>query len=131
MQRTPPALSNDPANRQAMSHLRGKSAHSDLAMPLFDAVRGLPDAETWCADPERFGFVVAHTDGVVFAFAEGMHGLTLRLPPEASREAVAAGANAAQVGGDWWFFPLFVNARIDRHIEEWAERAYAYARQEK
>jgi hypothetical protein len=127
MKPNPPTLSNDPANRQALSHLRGTSAHSDIAAPLFEAARSLPNAETWCADPGRFGFVIAYVDGVVFAFAEGMHGLTLRLPSESATEAIAAGARNAQIGGDWWFFTLFVNTRIDRHIGEWIERAYAYA----
>jgi len=125
----PPALlTGNPMNRRALEYLRGLSAHSDAAEPLCRAVQNLPDAETWCADPLRYGYVIAYTGDVVFGFVAGMQGFCLRLSDAAVRDAIDEGAQAfEEVGEDWVFIALFdQNHRVPR-IRHWIEMAYAYA----
>lgn len=127
----PPALDND-RNRAVLSHLDGLSAHSDVALPLWMALRELPGAADYCPNPEAYGYVIAFANERIFAFAEGMHGLTLRLSPESGIAATAVGATASDAGEDWYFFPLFGGAGfgaagLAAEITEWIALAYSHA----
>jgi hypothetical protein len=122
----PPVLDND-RNRAILSHLHGLSAHSDVALPLCMALRDLPGAASYCPDIDAYGYVVAHTNGRIFAFAEGMHGLTLRLPPESVTAATGKGASPSTAGDGWHFFPLFGAAGFEAGISAWIALAYSHA----
>jgi hypothetical protein len=117
-------------NRMVLKFLRSLSAHSDIVEPLSKAVHDLPGAECYSPDYSQYRYVVAYVGSRVFAFAEGMHGLTLRLPPEAASEASTAGARLAQLGGSWWFFELFEQTDASKRIDRWIARAHAYALQD-
>lgn len=123
----PTSLSLEPENEDALRHLRGLSAHSDVVEPLFKTVRGLPGADCYSPDYSRYAYVLAYVGDRIFAFAEGMHGLTLRIPPDAAPEAIAAGATASPIGGDWWLFSLFGEGGAIEGIDAWIAHAYAHA----
>ncbi len=118
----PPALDND-RNRAVLSYLDGLSAHSDVALPLCMAVRELPGAASYCPNSDAYAYVVAYANERIFTFAEGMHGLTLRLPPESVATAIGAGATASDVGDSWYFFRLFGTEGFDASIFDWISLA--------
>lgn len=122
----PPALDDD-RNRAILSYLEGLSAHSDVAMPLCAAVRELDGAETYCPDTDAYAYVVAYANGRIFAFSEGMHGLTLRLPPQSRTAAIDAGATISDAADDWHFFPLFGAKGFEQSICDWIDLAYSHA----
>ncbi len=122
----PQALDDD-RNRAILSYLEGLSAHSDVAMPLYAAVRELSGAAIYCPDTDAYGYVVAYANGRIFAFAEGMHGLTLRLPPESVTAAAGKGATPSTSGDGWHFFPLFGAAGFEAGISDWVALAYSHA----
>lgn len=126
----PPAfLIDNPVNHRALGYLRGLSAHSDAAEPLCLAVQNLSGAETWCAHPLRYGYVIAYTDDIVFGFVAGMQGLCLRLPADAMRGAIDEGAQAfEEAGDDWVFIALFDQNRRVPRVQYWIETAYAHAK---
>ncbi len=124
----PHVLDND-RNRAILSHLEGRSAHSDIALPLCMVVRELPGAATYCPDYDAYRHVVAYANERIFAFAEGMHGLTLWLPPRSRAEAMDAGATISDAGDDWYFFPLFGAEGFERSIRGWIALAHAHALQ--
>ena len=124
----PASLTGNPMNHGALKYLRGLSAHSDAAEPLCLAVRDLPGAETWSANPLHYGYVIAYIDDLVFGFVAGMRGLCLRLPADAMRDAIGEGAEAFyEAGDDWVFIELFdLDRRVPR-VRHWIETAYAHA----
>ena len=122
----PPALDNH-RNRAVLSHLDGLSAHSDVALPLCMALRELPGAAGYCPDSEAYGYVIAYANERIFAFADGMHGLTLRLPAESAAAAIGAGATASVLGDSWYFFRLFGTAGFDAGISDWIALACSHA----
>ena len=123
----PTSLSLEPENADALRYLRGLSAHSDIVEPLFKTVRGLPRADCYSPDYSRYAYVVAYVGNRIFAFAEGMHGLTLRIPADAAHAAAAIGAKASPIGGDWRLFSLFGETGTIDRIDAWIARAYAHA----
>lgn len=117
------------ADAAVCAFLRGKSAHSDIAIPLGDAIRGLADARVFCSDTRNFGHVLAHVDGRVFCFAAGMHGIGVRLPPAAAAAAREEGAEPIrELGPEWWFLRLFDGPRLLSRTRHWVEAAYAHVR---
>jgi hypothetical protein len=64
--------------------LRGRSAHSDIVSPLWQAVKDLPGFSIYCADLPNYGYVVVSANARVFGFAEGIQGVTLRLSPNSA-----------------------------------------------
>jgi hypothetical protein len=129
MRNDPPALLTDnPMNHRALKYLRGLSAHSDAAEPLCLAVQDLPGAETWTADPLRYGYVIAYAGDTVFGFVAGMQGFCLRLSNDAMADAIDEGAQAfEEAGEDWVFIALFDPDRRVMRIRHWIEMAYAHA----
>jgi hypothetical protein len=122
----PPALDND-RNRAVLSYLDGLSAHSDVALPLCMALREFPGAADYCPNSEAYSYVIAYANDRIFAFAEGMHGLTLRLSPESGIAATVAGATVSDAGVDWYFFPLFGTGDPAVEISDWIALAYSHA----
>ncbi|WP_266183357.1 hypothetical protein [Dyella humicola] len=115
-------------NELVLSYLDGKSAHSDIALPLVHAVRLLPNTQLYCSDRERFGYVVAYTNGTIFAFAEGMTSMALRLPLSEAGPAIDVGAEPASSAGDEWLtFKLFGASGWDGRLEAWCQIAHKHA----
>jgi hypothetical protein len=125
-----PQCLEDDRNRATLSHLHGLSAHSDVALPLCLAVRDFPGAATYCPDIDTYAYVVAYANERIFAFAEGMHGLTLHLPSESEVAALDAGAATSNAGDGWYFFPLFGTAGFEAGIADWVALAYSHALQD-
>ena len=80
-------LAEHRANLALRSYLRlGEiHCHPDLAERLAEVVEGLGAAVPECAIP-----VIAHGNGVAFAFAQGTSALVLRLPPTEHAQVVEA-----------------------------------------
>ena len=114
-------------NAAVFAFLAGKSAHSDIVSPLWTAVKDLPGARIYCADKQNFGYVVVCANCLAFAFAEGMHGVTLRLPPTDAEQLLAQGAETRpDIGPEWLFFPLFWHDNFQTGLEALASKAFAY-----
>src|SRR5215204_4649035 len=75
-------------NRAVFAHLHGMSAHSDTVQVLWAAIKDLPGVEFYCSDPKNFGYVVACSNDLVFAYAEGMQGVGLRLPEKRREQSL-------------------------------------------
>lgn len=123
----PPELT-DGANAPVLAFLHGRSAHSDIALPLLAAVQGLPGVGVHCSDRERFGFVVAWAEGRVFAFAEGMQGVTLRLPVPVAAAMLSRGAQPRpELGPGWIFLGLHGAGGFEGQLPALAGTAFAEA----
>lgn len=117
-----------PVNEQVLAHLNGKSAHSDIALPLARAVRLLPRTQLYCSDREHFGYVVAYTNGTIFAFAAGMSSIALRLPLSCAGAAMDGGAEHVPSAGDEWLtFKPFGDSGWEGCLEEWIQIAHLHA----
>lgn len=124
----PSAALLGPPNADVFAYLAGLSAHSDIVTPLLAAVKPLPGVEVHCSNRERFGYVIAWVAGRVFAFAAGMHGVALRLPPADAATARARGGSAVQgLGPEWVHLPLFGDGGFSAELNEYAQRAFAQA----
>ena len=124
----PSAALLGPPNADVFAYLSGLSAHSDIVTPLLAAVKPLPGVEVHCSNRERFGYVIAWVAGRVFAFAAGMHGVALRLPPADAATARARGGSAVQgLGPEWVHLPLFGDGGFSAELNEYAQRAFAHA----
>lgn len=88
-----------------------RSAHSDISIPLIEAARPLKNAVLYCGDPAAFGSVLLHADGNVFAFVEGMLGVTARLSDKTRQACIARGGGdrAHEFGDGWAFLPLYAD----------------------
>ena len=97
----PPELETA-VNRPVLAHLDGKSAHSDIAQVLMDAVKPLDDVQLFCPNWHDFRYVVASTKGVIFGFAIGMNTIAFRLDEKMKHRALLTGGTAyAECGDDW------------------------------
>ena len=74
----PPELDTS-INQQVLKCLDGLSAHSDVAEALTTALEPLGDVQIFCPDSRQYLYVVASTNGVIFAFAVGMNTTCFRL----------------------------------------------------
>lgn len=120
----PEALKQGP-NQGALTYLNGRSAHSDIAIPLCQTVKELPNAHLYCSDTQNFRYVLAFTHGVVFGFAEGMEGVTLRLPPALVEQLIAQGAERRPaIGPEWVFLRLFGDRGFRAQLDALADAAF-------
>jgi hypothetical protein len=115
-------------NRKVLNYLRGKSAHSDIDEVLFLRTRKLPGTELYCDNPKNFGYCFAYANDVIFGFAEGMHGISLRLPTMLAASALKAHAEAVpDAGPEWFFFHSLGNATPSGSVRDWVYEAHLFA----
>lgn len=89
-----------------------------------DALATVEGVDFYCPEWDRYRYVVAHRDGIVFGFAIGLKLIGLRLPGDASQEARADGGTAVDGLSDAWVgFTLFDPSRPEPDIETHARRA--------
>ena len=67
----PPTLAGT-TNESVLTYLRDRSAHSDVASALTEALAPLGDVQIFSPDFGRYRYIAAASQGVVFAFAVGM-----------------------------------------------------------
>ena len=129
-QATPPRLAT-PLNERVLTYLRDKSAHSDIADVLLDAVHGLGAVEMFCPDAAAYRYLLAATNDVVFGFAVGQSTVAFRLDARMRRRALeTGGVSCGECGPDW---VAVVHPRPDADwpavdVRFWARQAYVYAR---
>jgi len=117
-------------NRAVLAHLADKSAHSDVAAALREAMRALGDVQLFCPDWQAYRYVTASTGNVIFGFAAGMGMLGFRLPEPLRSRALATGASPCpDCGPDWVQFTLFRPDWPAVDTAFWALKAYARARE--
>jgi hypothetical protein len=119
-------------NSLVLAHVKEKSAHSDVADALIEAVKPLGDIQMFCPDPNEYRYVIVSTNGVIFGFSIGMNTIAFRLDERLkSRALVTGGMACPECGDDWVSFILFRNdwPKIDRQF--WALKAYDHARETK
>jgi len=58
-------------NRQVLDHVKGLSAHSDIAEALSAALKPLGDVQIFCPDCQQYRYVVASTKGIIIALPPG------------------------------------------------------------
>lgn len=117
-------------NREVMGHLRGLSAHSDVAAALSSALKPLGDVQVYCPDWQQNRYVVASTNGIIIALAVGMNVIGFRLDDLMRDRALASGGLLYPECGDQWVsFTLFCDDWPKVDIEFWARKAYVAARE--
>ena len=117
-------------NDDVLNYVRGKSAHSDIAEALLNAVQPLGDVQLFCPNSVEYKYLVVSTKGVIFGVAVGMGGLAFRLDPTFKERALRTGANdAPDIGRDWVSFTLFRSDWPAVDLEFWARKAYVFARE--
>lgn len=132
MTQDPPPELALPVNDIVLAHLDGKSAHSDIAQVLTDAVKPLGDVQVFCPNWHKYRYVVASTKGVIFGFAIGMNTVAFRLDEKMkSRALLTGGIEYPECGKDW--------VEVVHHGQDsdwpavdvrfWARKAYVYARE--
>lgn len=129
MTQEPPAALLNPHNRHVLEYLRDKSAHSDVAQALGEALAPLGDVQMFCPDPARYRYLAASTRDVIFAAALGMNTIAFRLDQEFSARAVRSGGElAVPLGEGWVSFTLFRSDWPAPDVKFWARKAYNLAR---
>jgi hypothetical protein len=126
-----PARLVNRVNAPVLAYLGDRSAHSDIADVLHDAVRPLGDVQLFCPDPAGYRYVLAATNDVVFGFAVGQSTVAFRLDARMKARALATGAVACPECGDDW--AAVVHRRPDADwpavdVGFWARAAYVHAR---
>jgi len=116
-------------NEAALSYLKDKSAHSDVADELAKAVKGLGDVQTFCPDPSQYRYLAVSTGGVIFGFAYGMSLIAFRLNKTLTETALRTGANDIPELPEWVAFKLFRNDWPEFDLKFWARKAYVFARE--
>ena len=97
--------------------LHGRSAHSDVALPLLKAVEGLPGITADALGEGEFPCILVRAGGRIIGFAEGMQGVSLWLPPAIAAQAEPRGATAVPgLGPDWKRLPLFGPGGFERDL---------------
>ena len=124
-----PNLLDEP-NREVLSHLEGKSAHSDLFPVLVEATNPLGDILIYCHDPGRCRYIHVSSAGVIFAFAVEMSLIVIRLDERMKERALASGAAAyPKAGSGWVSFEMFRSDWPEADLKFWARKAYGAARE--
>lgn len=111
----PPEGLEQPANRAVLAYLGKRSCHSDTGGELVKAARSV-GLGVYCPDPARYGYVLAHLDGRVVAFAEGMQGFCALVPEATRAHWQTQGAGALPELPGWLFFPLFRPPHFERQL---------------
>jgi hypothetical protein len=124
----PPAALSAGPEHALFARLKGRSAHSDTAVPFLAAARAIPDVALHRLHLDPYPCVVASIGGRAFAFVEGMQGVTLRLDARGSEAAVARGAlPQAELGPGWVLLPLFGSRGFEADLHDFLRRAAADA----
>ena len=125
-----PAELETSLNRSVLDHLDGRSAHSDVGTALLTAVKPLGDVQLFCPEWEACRYVVASTKGIIFALAQGMNTIGVRLDERMQARALASGAQPyPECGPEWVSFTLFRDDWPQVDLEFWARKAYVAARE--
>ena len=111
-------------NDQVLKYLSPLICHSDIVEPLIKALEKYSDVYVFCPDGANFKYCFWYVDNRIFAFAEGMQKISLKLP-EIRHEAVAldGGVKCDSAGEEWHSFPYNSN-----HLIKWASVSYGYAK---
>jgi hypothetical protein len=120
-----------PVNARILAYLEGRSAHSDCADLLTDAVQPLGDVQLFCPDPALYRYVIASTRDVVFGLAIGMSTVAFRLDARMKARALVTGGEAVPECGDEWVAVVHDLPDSDWpsvDVRFWARKAYAHAR---
>jgi hypothetical protein len=126
----PPELKTA-VNHAVLAHLEGKSAHSDIAQVLTDAVKPLGDVQLFCPNWQAFRYVIASTKGVIFGFAIGMNTIAFRLDEKMKGRALLTGGIEYPACGKDWVEVVHHGQDSDWpavDVRFWARKAYVYAR---
>lgn len=68
----------------------------------------VPGVKAYTPDGSAFKYLIVYTEGIIFTLADGMHGPTLRLPPDLAAEQIASGAvPRPEYGPGWVMLSLF------------------------
>lgn len=132
MTRSIPASLAGSINQQVLAHLQDKSAHSDIAGVLTDAVKPLGDVQVFCPDYAAYRYVCVSTQGIIFGLAVGMDTVAFRLDARMKSRALATGGVAYPECGDEWVavvhrLPDADWPKVD--VAFWARKSYVYARE--
>ena len=127
----PPAELVTPVNRAVLAYLADKSAHSDIAGILTQAIEPLGDVQTYCPDWHAYRYVVVSTKGVIFGLAVGMDTVAFRLDPAMKARALLTGGVPYPECGDQWVAVCHGGQDSDWpavDVRFWARKAYGFAR---
>lgn len=127
----PPEL-RTAANQPVLAHLEGKSAHSDIAQVLTEAVAPLGDVQLYCPNWHDYRYVVASTKGVIFGFAIGMNTVAFRLDEKMKHRALLTGGLEYAECRAQWVEVVHQGQDSDWpavDVRFWARKAYVYARE--
>ena len=113
---------NQSANRQVLFYLRGRSCHSDIALPFTHSARAV-GLDIYCSYPKNFGYLVAHRQGGIVAFAQGMQGVSFRLTPQTQLALLSRGAQEIPELPGWLQIPLFGSERFERDLDTFMQEA--------
>ena len=117
-------------NKDVLNYVKGKSAHSDIAEALVNAVKKLGDVQHFCPNAAQYKYLVVSSQGVIFGIATGMQAVAFRLDSTFKERALRTGADDARdIGVNWVSFKLFRNDWPAIDLEFWALKAYVFARE--
>ena len=119
-------------NERVLAHIEPKSAHSDIAETITEAVKPLGEVQVICPSWQQSRYVAVSTRGIIFGFAIGMETIAFRLDARMKGRALVTGGEAYPATGDDWvsFIPFRDDwPKVD--LRFWALKAYVYAREAK
>jgi hypothetical protein len=120
------------ANERVLAYVKDRSAHSDIADVLLEAVHPLGDVQIFCPDSAVYRYVISSTKNVVFGFVVGMNTVAFRLDERMKGRALLTGGVACPECGDEWVAVMRDVPDSDWpavDVRFWARKAYVYARE--
>jgi len=109
-------------NQTVLAYLQGRSCHSDIAIP-FEHSAHAAMLGIYCSNPKHYGYLVAHRQGHIVAFAEGMNGVSIKLPEEEQAILHSLGAKPIPILPGWLHIPLYGPHHFEKGLDSLMQKA--------
>lgn len=115
-------------NHLVFNYIRNLHAHSDIVVPLIEALKPLGEVQIF--SPESSRYLTVSTQGVIFGFAIGMDTIAFRLNERMQARAIETGEKPfPECGPDWVPFLPFRSDWPKIDFDFWALKAYVNVRE--
>ena len=124
MEKEVPNILRNSKNEEVLLFLKHRSCHGDIVEPIEAELRKYSDVTAFCLDGASFKYVFWYLDDTIFAFAQGMSRVSLRLPKPKSKSDKIKGEFEGLFDNEaWWSYKYNYS-----DLNVWVNSAYLYAK---